>query len=160
MTGACPSDSRNMCCIRLLKISRFAITLSPAPPKSILTTPQAGNLSPNIGRPLRDYPHVGSSWSDHLQPNIPLLAQLRRDQIGLIRNEVDLLRAGGRSDVALPRHMPDYLDPCERHGSVCIARIDDVDALMRQRNRSSQSADAAACNEYAHCWSPPRTCCS
>jgi hypothetical protein len=30
MTGVCSSDSRNMCCIRLLKMCRFAIPLAAA----------------------------------------------------------------------------------------------------------------------------------
>ena len=47
--------------------------------------------------------------------------------VALIGNEVDLLRARSDRMRALPQHVPADLDPRERHGTVGVGRVDDLE---------------------------------
>src|SRR6476620_5403007 len=47
--------------------------------------------------------------------------------VGLVSNEVDLLRARSDRMRALPQHMPADLDPRKRHGTVGVGRVDDLE---------------------------------
>ncbi len=46
--------------------------------------------------------------------------------VGLISNEIDLLRARSDRMGALPQHVPADFDARQRHGTVRIGRVDDL----------------------------------
>src|SRR5438105_4079104 len=51
----------------------------------------------------------------------------RSDLVAFIGNKIDLLRAGSDRVGALPKHVPDDPDARERHGSVGIGGVDDIE---------------------------------